>query len=536
MLGQILLLAQLAIVCDPADSFRPLAEEIAREEGVAVADSWSDVRSEYLVWVVEPGRLSDRAIVSFARAWRDRFPQTAVGLISSRTPEQARALWRRSREVRATPSAAFDTGKPLFKERFVEALNTSAYVTFAGHGGQNYLRLSDDATLHSNELPQVPNLVIGTASCNTFRPWARESIALAFVEMGAAAFAGYAYSPEAGFLIGGNEGLPFRYTFPEFPIGRVVQLQNRNAMRAFAALPIYLLLGDPRIALSGQHAYRVIADESREGSRRIELTDTPRGFLPVRIRDGAGYNLVEVSGTAVADRHGFYNSRLQALDAGADKFVLVDHVGGPLILQLQRVVPWWWPVKTLFVEALDNALVFFGSVTINCVLVLGVGLASLLVVARPGITKRMMAAGATAGLLLAALHLGWVLARLGHITVISKTTDLNPLAMAGTFVLTGGAGVLYMLAAGNRSRGIALLLATFPAWFPAVLHFGFTFNANAAIFRPQVGASIYNHEMAQLAACSFVITLAAVMCVFVSLRRLCGTMPMVSSSIRLHHN
>jgi len=93
MLGQLLLLAQVAVVCHPTDSFRPLVEEIARGEGVAVAGSWNEAKGDYLIWVVEPGRLSDRVLVSFARAWRDRFPQTAVGLISGRTPEQARALW-----------------------------------------------------------------------------------------------------------------------------------------------------------------------------------------------------------------------------------------------------------------------------------------------------------------------------------------------------------------------------------------------------------------------------------------------------------
>jgi len=111
-----------------------------------------------------------------------------------------------------------------------------------------------------------------------------------------------------------------------------------------------------------------------------------------------------------------------------------------------------------------------------------------------------------------------VLARLSHITVMSKSTSFNPLAMVGTFVLTGSAGALYVQAQGRRGRATALLLATFPAWFPAVLHFAFTFGANITVFRPNVGASIYNHEMALLAAFSSVIVIATVIFIFSFLR------------------
>jgi hypothetical protein len=522
MLGQLLLLAHIAVICDPADPLRRVAEEIAREEHVRVGDSWSEAHAEYGVWVIDPGHLSDRTMVDFARAWRDRFPETAVGLITGRTPEQALALWRRARDVRATPSSAFDTRRPFPKQRFVEALKSSGYVTFAGHGSQTYLQIGSEGVLEAKDLPYMANVVIGTESCNVFRPWVRDSIALAFVEKGAAAFAGFAFSPESGFLIGCYDGLPFRYTSPEFPIGRVVQLQNRGAMQAFAALPIYFLLGDPRIALSSQPPYRVVTDVSRDGSRLITLTGAPRGIVPIRIRGGVGYSLVETSGTATSPGHGFYNSRLQALDSGSDKFVLVDYAQGPLTLWLRRDTPWWWPAKTLLVEALDNALVFIGGSVAGSVLAFGVGFAVLVAVVCRGATKRAIAVGAIAGALLAALQLSWVLARLGHVTVTSKNTSFNVFAIIGTFVLTGSAGALYMLATGRRGRATALLLATLPVWLPAVMVFWFTLSTNAAVFQPLTGASIYNHQMALLAACSSAIVAGTVICVFSLLRRRLG--------------
>jgi hypothetical protein len=179
---------ELSVVCDPRDSLRPVAEEIAREAGARVSDSWPIPDGAYAVWVVEPGRLSDRAVTGFARLWRDRFPGTAVGVITGRSPEQCLALWRRAGEARGVPSGAFVQRKGVKRGAFLEALRLGGYVTFAGHAGPSFLQLSD-SVLRSRDLPPLPGVVVGTESCNVFRPWERESIALAFAEGGAAAFA-----------------------------------------------------------------------------------------------------------------------------------------------------------------------------------------------------------------------------------------------------------------------------------------------------------------------------------------------------------
>ncbi len=254
---------------------------------------------------------------------------------------------------------------------------------------------------------------------------------------------------------GGSEGLPFRHTFPEFPIGRVVQLQNHGTMQSFAALPSYLLLGDPRISFAIQPPYRVIADETRGRSRQITLAGAPEGLLPVRIRGGAAYRFIESSGTAAAQGHGFYNSRLQAVDSGSDKYILVSHTGGPLVLRLRQEIPWGWPLKTRFIEALDNALVFFGSGVAACVLVLLVGFVAIIAAVCLGVSKRAILLGAGAGLLLSAAHFTWVLARVDHITVISRAVRFNPLAIACTFILTSSAGALYVFASRRSGRPVA---------------------------------------------------------------------------------
>jgi hypothetical protein len=48
--------------------------------------------------------------------------------------------------------------------------------------------------------------------------------------------------------------------------------------------------------------------------------------------------------------------------------------------------------------------------------------------------------------------------------------------------------------------------------------FWFTLSTNAAVFQPFTGASIYNHQMALLAACSSAIVAGTVICVFSLLR------------------
>ena len=76
---------RLQVVCEPGDALRPAAEEIARQERTRVLDSWPVPDGGFAAWVAEPGRLSDRVVAGWARLWRDRFPQTAVGLITGRT-------------------------------------------------------------------------------------------------------------------------------------------------------------------------------------------------------------------------------------------------------------------------------------------------------------------------------------------------------------------------------------------------------------------------------------------------------------------
>jgi hypothetical protein len=523
MLKSFLLLSQLLVICHPEDSLRPVAQEIASQENAALADSWVGAKGEYLLWVVEPGRLSDQTIIAFARAWKEQFPETAVGLIIGRTPQQAQDLWKSGRQARNHPIAAVDTrSAPISKADFLKTLTTHRYLTFAGHGGQTFLALSEKESLRSRDLPPLNHLVLGTASCNVFRPWAEDSIALAFAEKGAAVFAGFAYSPEAGYLVGCYHGWPFRYTSPDFPIGRVIQLQNQGAMQAFAALPYYLLLGDPRIALSSGPGYARKVDEESELGRTITMTDMPQGFLPLRIRGGAAFSRIEAAGTAFAQGYPFYNSRLQAMDIGADKYVLVEHSGGTLSLRLSRQTSAWWLARTVILESLDTVLLFLVNSRESAMILIILGLIALAIVFRTGLTQSTVLAGAMTGSLLALGHLGWMLARLENAAVTSKALHLNPLTVVATLLLTGCAAALFVRSHGWRGRIVALSLASFPAWFPGLLHLGMTASANWFIFRPRIGAEVYNYHCALLALLAAVMLALFFALIFTLISRIPG--------------
>ena len=461
----------------------------------------------------EPGRLSDRVIIELARLWRDRLPRTAVGLITGRTPEQSIALWRRAREARGTPSAAFIQDSGSTRPAFLEALRSCGYITFAGHGGSNFLQLSD-STLRSRDLPSLSGVVVGTESCNVFRPWENDSIALAFAEKGAAAFAGFVYSPDSGYLMGCYEGLPLRFTFPEFPIGRVIQVQNRSAMQGIMALPVYLLLGDPRIALAAQPPYRTVTDETTGESRLVRLADAPRGILPVRIRSGAMYARIETADSTAARGYPFYNSRLQAMDIGEDKFLLVDHAGGPLTLRLWRETPLRWAAETTIKDALDQTLAFVAG---GGFAFLG-GLVSLVAIAgiRPG--KRTLVAGIISGGALAALHAFWVAARLGSVTITSKTTGFTWLPILATLFLMAGSSTIYLSSRKRAGRLFAIVLAASLAWLPEALYLMYKVVVNLTVFNARVGASMYNYSTAILSACSTAMISILVLGVLIPLR------------------
>lgn len=515
------ILRSTLVLASPDDPYFSLAEEIARAENLTLVHRVDDalaLNPEFLLWVAAPARLTDRALADFGRALHARGASVSVGIISGSSIEQARALWQRAAHVRGArafavngvfPSAQVFDGRihaahtnetqPLTKETFIGILQQADYLTFTGHGGAGHLSLAPNVLLRANDIPALPPVVISTASCQTFRLWRADSIALAFTDRGAAAYAGFVFSPNEGFVLGEFDGLSFRYTWREFPIGHVMQVQTRGTLRGFAAFPFYFLLGDPRIALQEQPPYTLVADRREDAYRVLEFRDAPAGVVPVRIADGARYRFVEIVGIAsVSDDDVFYNARAQATNIGADKFLLFKHAGGDFTVRLYRETPLWWTMLTPLRNAFDGGLIFLQP-NGGAFFALGAGIIAWLIIGwrvrRRSASRGVWLRALFIGLGMAMAHGAYVYLRLEQVTLNEKPMVFDPLSLIGTFVLFGGAAFWYLHARSWQGRVFALVWAVAPlliaALFVCVTMFGINFLATQ-----QIGAGYYNYTLA----------------------------------------
>jgi hypothetical protein len=377
----------------------------------------------------------------------------------------------------------------------ISNLQESDYVTFTGHGSRHWLALEADTKLMADEIPPLPAVVVATAACNTFRPWEENSIALAFADQGAAAYAGFVYSPNAGYLIGAYEHLPMRYTWPEYPIGHVVQVQNQGALQGFASFPYYYLLGDPRIALQADTPYTIIADEATGTNRTLTLTGAPSGMVPVIIPDGAPYRFVDVPGVTAAWARGpFYNARLQMADIGPDKFLLVTHKEGDLTLKLRTQPPVLWLTGDLLRDSLDAVFLFTtqhdGDITFLVGGLVLWALGGLLL--RKRATRQVLLLAMLVGLGFTALHAIYGLARSGQVTITSKYIYFDPLSLPGTFLVTSCGAFIFLTARRCLGRLVGLLVAASQPLFVALAGTLLLTIANRFFMAPELGASLWN--------------------------------------------
>jgi hypothetical protein len=441
-----------------------------------------------------------------------------VGIISGETLEDARALWFRAAEVGGervfaanalNPAGNIEAAliefsgegpaiQPLSRVSLLESLEVADYLTFSGHGGSSYLRLDENTRLQTGQIPRLPPAVIATSSCNTFRLWDEDSLPLDMVRQGAAAYAGFVFSPNSGYLIGAYGDVPFRYTWPEFPIGHAIQVQNHGTLQGFAQLPYYWLLGDPRIALQAEAPYRLTESQSSNGTLTLSYAGAPTGIIPVRVPGGARYRFVDIPGvTAAWDHDPFYNARLQMADIGGDKFILFDHDGGDFQLRLHTHPSWLWVAGDVLADSLDTTYLFFyehGS-DVMMLIVAVLMLPIVWLVLRKRGAARALVPALLAGLGFAAIHGLYALARLERLTITSKIVGFRPLSLASTFLLVGCGALLFLSARSWRGRVVAVLVATLSALVPAVLQLGLFFVANNLGPKVKLSVGLWNASL-----------------------------------------
>ncbi|MCE1255492.1 MAG: hypothetical protein LWX83_18330, partial [Anaerolineae bacterium] len=527
----------LIILSSKDDPYHSLAEEIARVESAPLADNLQDALAcppDYLLWVVSPQFLSDAVLVDFGLTMKAQPLTVASGIITASTLEGARALWQKGQFLNAdhmavinaaNPAAHISAGQiksisdnktlagmPLTKASFIRFLATVDYLTFTGHGSSGYLRIDENTTLSTNDIPRLDSILISTGSCQTFEPWKEDSITRRFIDRGAMGYAGFVFSPNEGYLIGEFSDLPYRYTWPEFPIGDVIQVQNHASLLGYAHFPYQQLLGDPRLALQPGPVYILKHDKTAGNERTLLYSAVPAGAIPIRIPEGAKYSFVEVpgaKGTAVSEHDLFYNSRLAMVNKQADKLLLYLHSGGDLTVRLVEKTPWYW-------FALDTLLDSFDYVYVFCpqsggdILTMVAAIIPLVWVIRQFILKRynrrLIYWGTGLGLASVLLHGMYIVFRLDQISIISKTVVFNPLSLLATFIPVF-CGVL--ISARSRSkigRLMALVVVTFPAWSVFVFNGLIITIFNRMFFFPEFGTDLYNYSLSLLTILPFIMT------------------------------
>jgi len=334
----------LVVVAAPDDPYYPLAEEISAAEAAPLAADLKEGLSlspQALIWVTSPGRLSYAAMVHAGQDLLAAGNYPPMGIITASTLDGARSLWeRRTRAgegrlyaVNAVyPTAsifegrilAMDENPPARRDLNVkslsEALAEAGYLTFTGHGGGRTWMIDETLDFTAADLPELSAPLVSAASCETFRPWGDDSLALGFADRGAALYSGYTFKPNEGNLLGEYDGLPFRYTWPGFTAGMVSRVQAEGGLQVFAMQPFYFTLGDPRISLSDSPPYTLKNESRTDDEWLLEYQDAPAGVIPVVIEGGAGWPFVDVQGVGdIVDGGKSYHARLQTANVNGDK-------------------------------------------------------------------------------------------------------------------------------------------------------------------------------------------------------------------------
>ncbi len=527
----------VVVLASPDDDFYPLAIDIAREEAAPLANTWAEALAknpDVVLWVVSPSRITDRVMAAAGMALEQHAEMPAVGILSGTTQADARQLWMRGKQRSAStqhnpvdrfyaangeyPTAgifqaqliAFQSGQrqktPLDPASLANALERADYLTFTGHGGDSYLRLDPQTKFSAGDLPDLPLVVVATASCQTLRPWTEDSIALGFIQKGAAAYAGFVYSPLEGYLIGQFEELPFRYTWPEFTIGNVIALQNRGALQGFASFPHYFVLGDPSIALDSAPPYEIAQDVENKGIRTLVIRGAPQGLIPITIPDGGRYKYVDVPGLAdTTDGDPFFNSRIQAASLNGDKYIILTHPGGDFTLRLQESPPWHWWLTRPLLASFDHVALFTPLNSGDWIMI-AAGIVSLLIAAvrwwklrkdRQQPFRRFALVSIGAGLC-AALLLGlYQVLRLPHASITTKPLALNPLWLVGVALIHASGTWLFLFARTWTGKLLSFIVIVLPALLPAVFVF-LAIGITNLLYSQAVGTPIYNYHLASL--------------------------------------
>ncbi len=503
---------ETVVVSDPADSYHELAQTISQSENLVMVPDFTQAlkfNPKFILFVAAPENLTEERLVNIGNTFKSRDDYPALGFITGSTMELAEQLWLRRERAqegrnylgtdveegqRISEPLIFNLGEDsgqeieLNKENLIDTLQNADYFYWARHVAANKWHWNTESPdfgendkLYAEDLPALKPAVIHSPACGSFQPWRDDSIALGFVDHGAAVYIGHLHSPIAGgtFM---RQGLlvPGVYTWEGFPIGVMTQIQNKMTTRAVFNTPQYFMLGDPRVYLSKEMPYRIISDTLTEDGSRVILGESEKqGVLPVILEDGAGYEYLKIKGMAsAAESDLFYNNNLQTLDLGMDKYILFFHQGGEFRIELSPKAPFLWSLNNLLTDAFDHTWVVIG-VVYSPISLFFLALFILILffkILRPKKTLKELTPIFLAGFLLAALQILHLSAQIDDYSVSSNLVQYTIpevlLGFVGIFSTTVG-GLLMMKEARKALGWISgLVFSVLPQFLLSGFYFG----------------------------------------------------------------
>jgi hypothetical protein len=382
---------ETVVVSQRSDPYYSLAQKIAQAEGLEIVQEFAEVlkfNPKFIMWVASPQAITKERLLDIGRIFKSLDYYPGFGIISGSTIEKAEQLWMRKGLAQKGKNYLGGDVEPtqwvyeptifnisdnsnerisLDKAQLIDVLKQADYFYWSRHVGKRTWFWNaesedwgEDDQLFAKDIPPLKPVVIYTPSCNSFRPWVKDSIALGFVDQGAAAYIGNINSPfHTNALLRRGLLVPGMSSWKEFPLGLVAQVESKVAAKAYFSVPQFFMLGDPRIYLSKDRPYHIISDTiDKDGKRVIEGESSENGILAVKIEKSAEYNFLAIPGLAsVSENDPFHNNKLQTLNLGSDKYALFLHRGGHFEIELSKKAPFWWWFTDLITDILDYAWV-----------------------------------------------------------------------------------------------------------------------------------------------------------------------------------
>lgn len=381
---------ETVVVSAHSDPYFSLAQRIAQEENLRLVEEFIDslqFNPKFIILVASPSNLTIEKLASIGDTFISQDYYPALGIISGSTLDKAEQLWERRNLAHAGNNfvggdveilqliyepTIFDisnganTKIALNQDSLIEILKQADYFYWTRHSGGRTWYWNDGVEnwgendeLSSEEIPPLKPVVIYAPTCSIFRPWLKDSIAIGFIDKGAVAFLGFTNSPHTTAFSKYGLSVPGLTSWKEFPLGLVAQIQNKTTTKIIFNSPQFFMFGDPRIHLSQKQPYQIVSDQIVKNGKRVVVGYSDQnGILAVKINNAADYDFLSIQGlTSLSDKDIFYNSKIQTLDLGADKYILILHKGGSFQIELSSRAPFGWVLADALIDALDYSWV-----------------------------------------------------------------------------------------------------------------------------------------------------------------------------------